>query len=190
MRRPTAQVMRAALAAVALAVVLASTGCTSSNGPTTDGPLGGGPFGGPGGGADCQVTSIGQRVTFADETFTNRGHLTVVLDHLGLLRPHNLRLLGSYAVPGHWMVGERFGWPPKGPQLPPTWPHRRAVPGFRLKPGRRFNIAIGVVATTGPLARTSGMVIRYHDSAGSYVLDNHFAMGIGTSNAQCNRVTP
>jgi hypothetical protein len=178
------EVSRAALAAVAVAAVLASAACGGRSGPATDGPRRGGPFGSPSAGGDCQVTRVGQAVTFGEERFINHGRTTLILDRVALSHPRGLRLLGSYALPGVWVVGEVFGWPPKDP-LPPTWRRRQQVRGFRLAGGKTVNIGVGVVATTRPLARTSGMVIRYHDSAGSYVTDDHFALSIAGSDRQC-----
>ena len=186
---PRVRVIPAALAAVALVAALASAGCGSS-GPAADGPLRGGPFGSPSGGGDCQVTRVGRPVTFGEERFINHGHTTLVLDRVGLRHSHGLRLLGSYAVPGVWMLGEVFGWPPRGSRLPPTWKHRQRVHGFRLAAGKSVNMVLGTVATTMPLARSPGMVIRYHDSAGSYVADDHFVMAIAGSDRECEKALP
>ena len=59
--------------------------------------------------------------------------------------------------------------------------------GFRLAPGKSFSMALGLVATTSPSAGSPGMVIRYHDSAGSYVLVDHFLMAIAATNPQCDK---
>jgi hypothetical protein len=119
---------------------------------------------------------MGQAVTFADQQFVNHGRTTLVLDQVTLYRPRGLRLLGSYAVPGRWAVGEVFGWPPRQPDLPPTWKNRQPVHGFRLAPGEEFDMALGTAAVTRPLAETRGTVIRYHDKVGRYVYTNHFGM--------------
>ena len=165
----------AAVLAVALATAL--SGCSSgSSGPATDGPLGGAARGG----AALICAHVGQPVTFGDERFTNRGHRTVVLDHVGLRNPHGLRLLGVYVAPGvSWLVGQQRGWPPDGP-LPPTWKHRKPVGGFRLAPGKSFNMVLGMTAITMPSGSTPGLVIDYQDSAGSYVVDDHLGMIIIT----------
>jgi hypothetical protein len=182
---PRRRVIPAALAAVALAAALASAGCGSS-GPATDGPLRGGPFGGPSGGADGADARVGQPVTFGDERFTNHGHTTVVLDRVALRHPRHVRLIGSYAVPGVGLAGVGRGWPPRYSGLPPTWKYRQPVHGFRLAPGKSFNMVLGVVAAAGtPCARSPGMVIYYHDSAGSYVADDHFAMIIAVGRREC-----
>jgi hypothetical protein len=34
------------------------------------------------------------------------------------------------------------------------------------------------------------MVIRYHDSAGSYVADDHFVMAIAESDRECDKALP
>jgi hypothetical protein len=168
-----------ALGTAALASALA--GCGSSDGPATDGPLSGGPFGGPSGGADCAPAHIGQPVTFGDERFTNRGHASLVLDRVGLRHPHNLRLVGSFAVPGRELVGVAPGWPPRYSGIPYTWKYRQAVHDFRLAPGKSFNMVLGLTATAAARARSPGMVIYYHYSSGSYVVEDHFAMVIAVS---------
>jgi hypothetical protein len=97
----------------------------------------------------------------------------------------------SYAVPGVWVVGEAFGWPPrflKGGR-PPTWKLRQPVHGFKLGPGKQFNMVLGVVATT-PLSIAPGMVVRYHDPSGSYVDVDHFTMIIAKNGHQSEKAFP
>ena len=186
MRGPMVQVMRASLAAMALAAVLASAGCSGSSGPATDGPLRGGPFGAPspGGSKPLPGPVSASPKTFGDERFTNHGHATVVLDRVGLRHPHNMRLIGSYAVPGAGqLVGVAHGFPPRYSGIPPAWKHRQQVHGFGLAPGKSFNMVLGVEATGAPRVRSPGMVIYYHDPAGSYVIDDRFAMIIAVDGA-------
>jgi hypothetical protein len=181
------RIIRAALAVVALAAALASAGCGSS-GPAADGPLRGGAFGSITGGSDCSPGRVGQPVTFGDELFTNPGRTTLVLDRVGLRHPRHLRLIASDAVPGRQgvsLVGTTRGFPPRYSGLPPTWKHRQPVHGFRLAPGKSVNMVLGVAATGGPSARSPGMVIYYHDPAGSYVADDHFAMSIAVGRREC-----
>lgn len=184
---PMVQVIRASLVAMALGAVLASAGCSGSSGPATDGPLRGGPFGAPSpGGSSCAGARVGEPETFGDERFTNHGHTTVVLDRVGLRHPYNMRLIGSYAVPGAGqLVGVARGFPPRYSGIPPAWKHRQQVHGFRLAPGKSFNMVLGVEATGAPRVRSPGMVIYYHDPAGSYVIDDRFAMIIAVGGRQC-----
>ncbi len=116
----------------------------------------------------------GQPQTFGDQIFTNYGSSTVVLDRVILLRPRDERLIGSYAVPGARVIGAPGGWPPKYPDMPAGWRHRQPVRGFRLAPGRTFNMVLGVVATTPGRAISQGMLVYYHDSSGTYVAKNYF----------------
>jgi len=83
------------------------------------------------------------------------------------------------------MVGVTRGFPPSYSGLPPTWKHRQRVRGFRLAPGKSVNMVLGLAATGGPCARSPGMVIYYHDPAGSYVVEDHFAMIIAVGGRQC-----
>jgi hypothetical protein len=175
---PQMRITRPVLTAVALAVALTSAGCGGSSGPSTHGPLRGGAFGYVTGGGDCAVVRVGQPVSFGDEQFTNHGHTTLVLDRVGLRHPRNVRLIGSIAVPGTYGIGVVDGFPPRYRELPPTWKHRQPVHGFRLAPGKSFQIVLGVVATGGRPARSPGMAIYYHDPAGRYVAVDHFAMEI------------
>jgi hypothetical protein len=173
------------LAVVALATALVSAlgGCSSGSGPATDGPLGGGAFGSISGGEDCAPG--GQPQTFGDERFTNHGEAAVVLDRVALLHPHNERLIGSYAVPGTLLIGT-VPWPPKYAGMPSTWKYREPVHGFRLAPGKSFNMVLGVTAIATGRAISQGMVIYYHDSAGSYVTSNYLAMTIAATKRGCN----
>jgi hypothetical protein len=170
------------LAVAALAAALASAlgGC-GSGGPATDGPLGGGAFGSISGGEDCAPGRLGQPVTFGDERFTNHGHATVVLDRVALLHPDHERLVGSYAVPGTFLIGVPGDWPPKYAGMPSTWKHRQPVHRFRLATGKSFNMVLGVAATATGRASSRGMLIYYHDSSGTYVTSNHLAMTIAVS---------
>lgn len=176
----SAKPTRLAVAALAVGLAFALGACSSgSNGPAADGPLSSGVFGRIPRGANCAPGRLGQPITFADQLFTNHGRTTLTLDRVALLHPHNERLADSAAVPGDLLVGVPGPWPPRYAGIPPTWKLRRPVHGFRLAPGKTFNIALGVAATGSSRARSSGMVIYYHDSSGSYVAANYFAMIIG-----------
>lgn len=174
------------LAAVAAALAAVLGGCTggSGGGPATDGPLTGGAFGSISRGEDGVTGRLGQRFTFGVERFTNHGGATVVLDRVVLLHPHNERLIGSYAVPGILFVGTTTNWPPKYPGtpavpgVPSAWKHRQSVHGFRLAPGKSFNMVLGVTATAPGRASSRGLAIYYHYGAHSYVISNHLAMTI------------
>jgi hypothetical protein len=169
--------------AVAAALAFALGGC-GGGGPATDGPLTGGPFGRASAGAvgsDCAPARLGRPVAFGDEGFTNHGHATVVLDRVALLDPRHERLTASEAVPGRLFVGVTNNWPPRYAGIPPTWKERRPMRGYRLAPGKSFNMVLGVEATGIPRGTSRGIVIYYHDSAGSYVTRNHFAMIIAVN---------
>jgi hypothetical protein len=174
------------LAMVALAAALASAlgGC-GSGGPATNGPLSGGAFGSISGGDDCTPGRLGQPLAFGDELFTNHGNATVVLDRVALLHPHHEHLTGSYAVPGDLLIGVAT-WPPKYAGLPSTWKDRKPVHGFRLAPGKSFNMVLAVTATAPGRASSRGMVIYYHDSAGTNVTSNHLAMTIAVGKTVCS----
>jgi hypothetical protein len=168
-----------------LAVVLASAlgGC-SSGGPAADGPLSSGVDGRVARGEIC--VPGGQPQTFGLEQFTNHGHATVVLDRVALQHPHNERLIGSYAVPGDLVIGAPGDWPPKYVGLPSTWKDRQPVHGFRLAPGKSFNMVLGVTATAPRRATSRGMLAYYHNSAGSYVATDDIAMTIAATKRGCN----
>jgi hypothetical protein len=171
-----------ALAVLAGALIYFLAAC-SNGGPATDGPLGGGA---PGGSFLCQPARVGQPEAFGVEVFTNHGHAAIVLDRVALLRPRNERLIGSYAVPGAYIVGG-VPWPPGPSDLPPTWKDRQPVHGFRLAPRKSFNMVLGVIATARSRATSQGMRIYYHDTAGSsYLTVDHNKMIIDTTKQECN----
>jgi hypothetical protein len=172
------------VAVVALAAALASAlgGCDGGGGPASDGSLSSGADGRIPRGANC--VPGGHAQTFGDQLFTNHGHATVVLDRVVLLHPHNERLIGSYAVPGTLLIGVVF-WPPKYAGMPSTWKHRQPVHGFRLAPGKSFNMVLGVTAVATGRASSQGMLVYYHDSAGMYVARNYFAMIVAASKRGC-----
>ena len=167
--------------ALAIAAVLAASlsGCRSGA-PADDGPLSSAdhmhdPI--PGG-SIC--TPYGGPQTDGFVTFTNFGGTTVTLDRVVLLRPRNQRLLGSYAVPGVSAIGNPHGWPPKDRSYwPPGWKDRKPVRGFRVAPGRTFNMALGVAPITSARSTDQGMLVYYHDSSGDYVAKSYWAMIIG-----------
>jgi|ERR1022692_426684 hypothetical protein len=184
MRALKIRVKPSPLAVVALAAALASAlgGCASS-GQAADGPLSSGVDGRIPRGAIC--VPGGRPQTFGDQQFTNHGHATVVLDRVALLHPHNERLIGSYAVPGEVLIGA-VTWPPKYAGIPPAWKHRRPVHGFRLAPGKTFNMVLGVTAIAARRATSQGMLVYYHDSSGTYIARNYFANIIAASTRSCN----
>jgi hypothetical protein len=173
------------LALLAFAALATALGGCSSSGPASDGPLSGGPFGRSSGGSDCAPARLGRPVAFGDEGFTNHGHATVVVDGVALLGPRHERVTASEAVPGQLFAGVTNSWPPRYAGVPATWKDRRPVHGFRLAPGKSFNMVLGVAATGILRATSRGIVIYYHDSAGSYVTRNHFAMIIAVNKPSC-----
>jgi hypothetical protein len=80
------------------------------------------------------------------------------------------------------IVGGPLSGPAGGSDCQPT---RQPVHGFRLAPGKEFNLALGTAADTRPLAEARGMVIRYHDKADRYVYTNHFGMLITATGHEC-----
>jgi hypothetical protein len=180
MRSPKMRGKPLALSVLAGSLIYSLTGCDGNGGPAADGPLNG-TFGTPSGNFICAGARVGQPFTFGLDTFTNHGHATVVLDRVALLRPRHERLIGSYAVPGAYIVGAD-PWPPGPSDLPPTWKDRRAVHGLRLAPGKTFNMVIGVVATARGHATSQGMSISYHGTAGSsYLAFDYNKLNIDTS---------
>ena len=176
------------LQAAAMATAVAAlSGCGGGHAnPATDGPLSSG-NGIHDPAPQSEVCAPGGRSwAFGDDQFTNYGHSTVVLDRLVLIHPRNLHLLRAYAVPGDRLIGD-VHWPPHYPDMPPGWKNRQAVPGFRLAPGRSFNLVLGLAAiTAGHPAISKGALIYYRDSSGIYVAnddsENIIAAGPSTKN--------
>jgi hypothetical protein len=178
------------LAVTGLAMAAALSGCGSSgSGPSADGPLSSGtslhapvPRG-----SVCLDAHLGQAIAFGFEEFTNYGHIAVVLSRVALNHPHNERLIGSYAIPGYLGLGDGY-WPLRSTQdvaNPSLWKLRQPVHGFRLGPGKTVNMILGVKATAAGHATSRGMTIYYHNSAGSYVTSDGYAMGIAVGKASC-----
>ncbi len=161
---------------VATALVSSLAACDGGGGTATDGPLssGDGVHAPIPKGSIC--TPSGGPQTSGFQVFTNYGKTAVVLDRVVLLHPRNQRLLGSYAVPaGDFLVGNPHGWPPRGTPLPSTWQRRQPVHGFRLAPGKTFNMVLGVAPVRPGRSTSQGMLVYYHDSSGSYVAKNLWA---------------
>lgn len=176
------------LAVLALAaLVTASSGC-GGGGPASDGPLSSG-NGGNGGNDPNPRFSVcapgGQPWAFGFDQFTNYGHTTVVLDRVVLWHPRNEHLVGSFAVPGDRVVGV-VHWPPRNPQTQPAWKDRQLVHGFRLAPGRSFNMVLGIAAIAGGRRATSqGELVYYRDSSGSYVAKSNSPNIIAANTHTC-----
>ena len=175
------------LAVVAVTVVLALAAC-GGHGPAMDGPLNSGlsihsrPTRGFG-----TCVPGGRAYAFGFDHFTNYGHIPVVLDRVVLLHPHNERLVGSDAVPGDLNVGTVI-WPPKYPGtpfvpgVPAAWKHRKPVHGYRLAPGKTFNIVLGIaVITAGRVGSSQGELVYYHDPSGSYVAKSYMENDISAN---------
>jgi hypothetical protein len=182
------QKIRGKLLAVAAMAVLLSVlgGCAHRHGgPASDGPLssGNGIHDPIPRGSICAPG--GHTWAFGMQTFTNYGETTVVLDRVVLLRPRNERLIGSYAVPGDRVIGGVY-WPPHYRGIPPEWKHRQPVHGFRLGPGKTFNMVLGVAAITPRRATSQGMLVYYHDSSGAYVAPNYWANIIAANTHRCS----
>jgi hypothetical protein len=183
--------MKSPVAVVALVMVLASVlgACSSGGGGgSADGPLSSGagkdgrilPHGG-----ECATRFYGRRMAFGIAQFTNYGHAAVVLDRVVLLHPRNERLFASDVVPGRALVAGAITWPPNWPSVRGTWKTRRPVRGYRVAPGKTFEMVLGV-APGGPRNATSqGMLVYYHDPAGSYVAPNYFGMQIAVGKNGC-----
>ena len=183
MRRTKIRGKPFAVLALAAALVAAVGGCGGRSGPAKDGPLSSGTsMRGPiPNGSVCAPG--GRPVAFGNELFTNYGHIVVVLDRVVLLHPHNERLIGSFAVPGVLLAGTVY-WPPKN-LVPRTWKYRQPVHGFRLLPGKSFDMVLGVAAITPHRATSQGMLVYYHDSSGSYLAKNYFANIIAAKTGTC-----
>lgn len=170
---------------VIAALLFVLAGCMSGSGLSADGPLSSGNsrHGPIPNGSIC--VPGGRPQTFGDQQFTNFGSTVVVLDRVVLLHPHHERLIGSYAVPGDRLVGAPGNWPPKYPGMPSGWKHRQPVHGFRLAPGRTFNMVLGIAARIPVRATSRGMVVYYHDTSGTYVAKNYFANIIAANTKSC-----
>ena len=170
--------------AVALAIAVATLGgCGGGHrGPVTDGPLSTGNGIHDSGSRITICAPGGRSYAFGLDSFTNYGHATVILDRLVLIHPRNQHLIAAYVIPGNGIVGDVY-WPPDSP----GWKNRRPVPGFRLAPGKSFNVVLGLAAKiAGHQASSMGELIYYHDSSGSYVAnsnsENVIAAGPRTTN--------
>jgi hypothetical protein len=169
-----------------MALVCVIVGCNGkgSGGPATDGPLSSAAsrHGPSPQGSEC--VPGGRPQAFGLTSFTNYGTATVILDRVVLLRPHNERLVGSFAVPGARVLGVAH-WPVTYHPAQPNWKNRQLVHGFRLAPRKSFNMILGVAAIAPTRATSQGMLVYYHNSSGSYVAKNLWANIIAANTYTC-----
>jgi hypothetical protein len=169
-------------AALAALLVGALAGCHSGSvDPAASGPLASGS--GKDGtilrhGGECVTRFYGRNWAFGIAVFTNYGHATVVLDRVVLLHPRNERLIGSDVVPGPHSVIGAIAWPPNWPSVRAAWKTRQPVAGYRVAPGKSFEMVLGVTYAGPGNATSDGMQVFYHDAAGRYVAPNYFGMQI------------
>lgn len=175
--------LRVVTPVAALAVLASAMGaCSSGSGsPATDGPLSSGA--GKDGrilrhDGECVSRFYGRNFAFGIDQFTNYGHSIVVLDRVVLLHPRNERLIGSDVVPGTRTAIGAITWPPNWPSVIGAWKTRRPVRGYRVAPGKSFEMVLGVTFVGPANATSQGMLVYYHDPAGSYVAPNYFGMQI------------
>lgn len=127
----------------------------------------------------------GHAFAFGFDQFTNYGRATVVLSRVALLHPRNERIIGNFAVPGDRVLGV-MRWFPKNPPTQPAWRDRRPVRGFRLAPGKTFNLVLGVAAVIrGQLATSKNELVYYHDSSGRYVAKSYQSDIIASNTHSC-----
>jgi hypothetical protein len=172
------------LVVVAVTVASALVGCGGSGttGPATNGPLNSGTsiHSRPHPGFGTCVPG-GRAYGFGTDQFTNYGHTTVVLDRVVLLHPHNERLIGSDAVPGDRIVGTAY-WPVRNPVTQSAWKDRKPIDGFRLGPGKTFNMVLGIaVITAHRLGMSQGELVYYHDSWHNYVAKSYMENDISAN---------
>jgi hypothetical protein len=183
MRAFSRRVKPLGVVALTAALVSALSGCSGSGGATaTNGPLRNDAQGIIPSGSICAPG--GEPQTFGDQQFTDYGHVTVVLDRVVLLDPHNERLIASYAIPGKLLIGT-VPWPPSEHAWPYTWKYRQPVRGFKLASGKSFDMVLGVTAIRTGQATSRGVLVYYHDSAGSYLAKNYFANIIAATKTGC-----
>jgi hypothetical protein len=125
-------------------------------------------------------------MTYGLEAFTNYSSQTVFFDQVGLRDPLHLKVLGAYLSPGaRFEVGAWTHWPPrpttgKDPlPVPRGWRRRRPVRGYRLRPGATAQVILGFELTVQSGGKSSGLLIRYHTSDGSYLLRDDLEIVVG-----------
>ena len=191
--------IRLALPLAALAALLAcgaaacggSGGGGGGGGPAADGPLSSGNENGPVPKGEICAPGDEGPIAFGDQVYTNYGHTTVTLDRIVLTDPHNQRMIGAYAMPlppNVSPVGTVL-WPPTsspGFPDPATWKYRQPVHGYRVAPGKVFNMVLGLAAVGPGRSTSSGTLVYYHDAAGTYVAKNYWANIIAATKTGCN----
>ena len=153
-----------------LAALVLAAACDSS-GANQDGPLGspGNPsqqcFGG---------SAPGHADTDGIQRFENIGRHSLVIDRVTLASPRNLRLVGSYIVPGLYLVGAWNSFPPPASQLDKgvQWARRSRPAGTLVPPRHWIDVVVGVARISNAKGSSAGIKVLYHDSSGSYALQS------------------
>jgi hypothetical protein len=127
------------------------------------------------------------KYTYGVEDFTNHSAQTVVFDRVGLRDPVHLKVLGAYlaARDRSAQIGALLGWPPKGLDGLTDWARRRPVRGYRLRPGTATEVILGFQVTAPGGGISPGMLIWYHNGAGSYVLRDDLQIKVDVLGGNC-----
>jgi len=145
-------------------------------------PINTGPFGGQGEtiGTLCVPVKPGQVVADGINAISNKEPAAAVVDRVGLVSPHGLRILAAYVVPitGHVLYGAQTGYPPV-PGAPQgfQWGERQQAEGARVPhtSGHHVMNLLLVLGTHGSRSTDKGVDVWYHASGQHY----HLRTGVG-----------
>jgi len=136
---------------------------------------------------ECLPANVGQADTHGMDSFTNKSHDVLVIDHVGLASARNMRIVGAYIVPGTGQVGEWRGFPPPAAQLDKDvrWAKREPAAGARVSPGETVNVVVGLEPTGRATASAKGIELLYHDGGTQYELVSNVTVIIKVSPGKC-----
>lgn len=141
-----------------------------------------------GGGAMCAPSPEGGPVT-ASYALPNSGPGLVTVDHVRLVNPDGLTLVGAHVVPGRFVMGGPY--PPEFtgadafPGLRPAWQQRIDAVGAVIPPGFGHDLVVGLRPSAPGESTIDGVEIAYTEGGRSYRVTSLIGVTIRSGATAC-----
>jgi hypothetical protein len=128
----------------------------------------------------CTPVRRGGVLAYGLDAFTNSGGSPATIERVALTDPHNLQVLGAYAVPmtGTYAYGVLDGVPP-GRHLPAGvhWAQRQRADGAVIPPGAQINLIL-VLKPAGTKGTARSIDMFYRSAGQQYHLQTNTSIEV------------